>query len=501
VGKIFLQRKADFLKIAEKGRIAPLVFEEEIGEHTPTSLYARLVRGRPSFLLESAGGSPNLTQYSFLGLDPFLVFKSNGSDNPFIALREILTKLVPHPLPSPQTLPIPFWGGAVGFLSYDAGRHIERLPTWAKDDLKLPESFFIFPRVLICFAHHTGKLYLIINQLIGEDPNRSYREAMERMEEVLCRMSDVAVKSSGGLQASKSGVWSLESGVQNGWGSNLSQQEFEDIVRRAKEYIYAGDIFQANLSQRLEMPFTGDPFSLYLRLREINPSPFAAYLDVGDFQIVSSSPERLICLRDGWAETRPIAGTRHRGATTIEDRELSAELLLDQKERAEHIMLVDLERNDLGRVCQWGTVEVSELMVIEKYSHVIHIVSNVRGKLRQNKDQFDLIQAMFPGGTITGCPKVRCMEIIEELEPVRRGPYTGSLGYFGFNGNMDMNILIRTIILKEGIAHIQVGAGIVADSQPTREYYETLSKAEAMLKALEAQSPTKVDSEFFFKNW
>jgi anthranilate/para-aminobenzoate synthase component I len=257
------------------------------------------------------------------------------------------------------------------------------------------------------------------------------------------------------------------------------------MVRRCKEYIAAGDIYQANLSQRLSAKIAdADPLRLYALLREINPSPFAALLDFGDMQLVSSSPERLIRLCDGIADTRPIAGTRRRGNDNVERQELSVELLTNEKERAEHIMLLDLERNDLGRVCSYGSVQVDEMMVIEDYSHVIHIVSNVRGELAKGKDCFDLIQAVFPGGTITGVPKVRCMEIIDELEPVARGPYTGSIGYISNAGDMDLNIVIRTFVIKDGTAHIQVGAGIVADSDPEREYFETLQKGEALRKTL-----------------
>jgi anthranilate/para-aminobenzoate synthase component I len=266
---------------------------------------------------------------------------------------------------------------------------------------------------------------------------------------------------------------------------NLTQTAFEEMVRQCKEYIMAGDIYQANLSQRLSAAIsTLDPLRLYAILREINPSPFAAFLDFGDVQMVGSSPERLVSLREGVAETRPIAGTRKRGTSNEEMQELSAELLMNEKERAEHIMLLDLERNDLGRVCDYGTVDINELMVVEEYSHVIHIVSNIRGSMSKGKDCFDLVRAMFPGGTITGVPKVRCMEIIDELEPVARGPYTGSLGYISNAGDMDLNIIIRTLVIKDGMAHIQVGAGIVADSDPTREYFETLQKAEALRKAL-----------------
>ncbi len=258
------------------------------------------------------------------------------------------------------------------------------------------------------------------------------------------------------------------------------------MVRRCKEYIAAGDIYQANLSQRLSAAIgNADPLRLYRILRTINPSPFAAFLDFGDLQLVSSSPERLVRLREGVADTRPIAGTRRRGTDQAEMRELSAELLTNEKERAEHIMLLDLERNDLGKVCEYGTVSVDEFMVVEDYSHVIHIVSNVRGSLAPGRDAFDLVGAVFPGGTITGVPKVRCMEIIDELEPVARGPYTGSIGYFSNTGDMDLNIIIRTFVIKDGHAYIQAGAGIVADSDPEREYFETLQKAEALKKALE----------------
>jgi aminodeoxychorismate synthase component I len=266
----------------------------------------------------------------------------------------------------------------------------------------------------------------------------------------------------------------------------MDRERFERMVRRCKEYIAAGDIYQANLSQRFSADLGNrDPLQLYRALREINPSPFAAYAELGDLTVVSSSPERLVRLAGRSVDTRPIAGTRRRGRDLGETQELTAELLTNEKERAEHIMLLDLERNDLGKVCSYGTVQVDEMMVVEDYSHVIHIVSNVRGELAEGRDGFDLVRAVFPGGTITGVPKVRCMEIIDELEPVRRGLYTGSLGYLANTGDLDLNIIIRTFVVKEGRAHAQVGAGIVADSDPGREYQETLQKAEALFKALE----------------
>jgi len=266
----------------------------------------------------------------------------------------------------------------------------------------------------------------------------------------------------------------------------IPKEAYEQMVVRAKEYIAAGDIFQANLSQRLSADVTGiDPWDIYSVLRQVNPSPFASFMEFPDLKIASSSPERLVRVLDGVVDTRPIAGTRPRGKDSPGDEAMRSELLLNRKERAEHIMLIDLERNDLGRVCDYGSVRVDELMVTEDYSHVIHIVSNVTGTLAKGKDAFDVIRATFPGGTITGVPKVRCMEIIDELEPVARGPYTGSAGYISYSGDMDLNIIIRTFVIKDGRAHVQVGAGIVADSDPEREYHETLQKAEALIKTLE----------------
>jgi aminodeoxychorismate synthase component I len=305
----------------------------------------------------------------------------------------------------------------------------------------------------------------------------AYDEAVERLHSLSSRLAihpAIQPSSFPTIQPSGHPTW-----------STFTQEGYEKAVRLAKEYIAAGDIYQANLSQRISADLASrSPLALYETLRSINPSPFAAYLETEHCALVSSSPERLIRLEGNRAETRPIAGTRPRGASAEEDSALAEELLLHPKERAEHLMLVDLERNDLGRVCSYGTVRVDELMVLEAYSHVRHIVSNVAGTLHPSKDRFDLMRAVFPGGTITGVPKIRCMEIIEELEPVRRGPYTGSMGYLSFSGEMDLNILIRTFVVKDGIAHIQVGAGIVADSDPPREYEETLHKARALLEAL-----------------
>jgi len=342
--------------------------------------------------------------------------------------------------------------------------------------------------LVVAFDHLAGRAWLIVNPGAREqemgfrkpEPDqwgRLYDEATERLagaaEKLVARIAHRSLPE-------------LSAHPRVRLEPSLTQQRFESMVRRCKEYIAAGDIYQANLSQRFSAAIGGlDPLRLYTVLREINPSPFAAYAEFDDLTVVSSSPERLVRLTGRIADTRPIAGTRRRGRDFSETRDLTAELLTNEKERAEHIMLLDLERNDLGKVCAYGTVSVDELMVVEDYSHVIHIVSNVRGELAPGRDGFDLIRAVFPGGTITGVPKVRCMEIIDELEPVARGLYTGSLGYLANTGDLDLNIIIRTFIIKDGVAYVQTGAGIVADSDPAREYAETLEKAEALANALE----------------
>ncbi len=439
----------------------------------------------PLALLDSAGGAPALCRFSFLAWDPRLVltirdgaatvrteagiFSGVPAGDPFLLLRVLLARLAPGEAPEAAELGLPLSGGAFGLIGYDACRYIEKLPRQAADDLGFPELCFIFPRRLICYDHLEGAAHLFF-----EDPSRG---DMERATAAL--LGCAGLEPEPAAQVDRRGF-----GLSARARSNVSRGSYKNMVRRAKEYIFAGDIFQANLSQRLEIPYGGDSLELYSALRAVNPSPFAGYLDLDGFQLVSSSPERLVQLNAGTAQTRPIAGTRGRGGDGIEDDLLTEELNLDQKERAEHIMLVDLERNDLGKVCSYGSVRVNELMVNEAYSHVIHIVSNVKGELHEGKDALDLLKAMFPGGTITGCPKVRCMQIIDELEPVRRGPYTGSFGYIGYNGNMDMNIIIRTLVRRGGMVYAQAGAGIVVDSDPEREYRETLRKAEAMVNAV-----------------
>jgi aminodeoxychorismate synthase component I len=498
--------KKEFFEALGRGSILPLAAETGRGGLSPlAALEALRPLGHP-VLLESCRKKEKTGRYSFVTADPYLIFRSKGDTveldwtiapkgkygkrasmkrKPLQKLRELMANYRTEQVPG---LP-PFTGGAIGFLSYDFVHQFEKLPGAAVDDLGIPEAYFLFVDLVVAFDHVLNKAWIIVNpgareQEMGfrkpgpDEWGRLYDEAVERLKAVGSRLSGESGAAWSKTAAGKGLGVSLE--------PNMTQERFESMVRRCKEYIAAGDIYQANLSQRFSAKIgEADTVHLYKILREINPSPFAAYLDFGDLALVSSSPERLIRLRDGVADTRPIAGTRRRGGDLDETRALTAELLTNEKERAEHIMLLDLERNDLGKVCDYGTVAVDEIMVVEDYSHVIHIVSNVRGELAKGRDCFDLIRAVFPGGTITGVPKVRCMEIIDELEPVARGPYTGSIGYISNAGDMDLNIIIRTFVVKDGIAYAQTGAGIVADSDPEREYVETLQKAEALKKALE----------------
>lgn len=448
-----------------------------------------------SFLLDSARLHRDTGRYSFLGCEPFLIFKSKGNHieiltreeknchfgNPLQKLREILDSFR-----SIKLVGLPnFTGGAVGYFGYDLCHFFENLPCLAKDDLNLPDVLFMFVDTIIAFDHFERQVLVISNIMPKGEPDKDYDEAVKRIERLIGRINRAPLVCNVSCLKTEAPLPSTQNlAPKNIIESTFTQEGFEEIARRAKEYIKAGDIFQANLSQRLSTQTDVEPFRLYRILKEINPSPFACYLNLDDLKIVSSSPERLLKLEGREVQTRPIAGTRPRGKTPDEDLALSCELVLSEKERAEHIMLVDLERNDLGRVCEYGTVEVNELMILEEYSHVIHIVSNIKGILHKDKDRFDLIRATFPGGTITGAPKIRCMEIIDELEPVTRNIYTGSIGYLSFNGDLDLNIAIRTFVIKDAKAYVQVGAGIVADSDPTKEYYETLYKAEALLETL-----------------
>ncbi len=481
--------KEKFVGCCQDGRglIPPLY--KEIPYRSPQSVYP-LFAGSNSFLFESVKGPENIARYSFIGFDPCIILgakdgiieietKSGSSlfhDDPLKKLDELLRNYPHMPVAG---LP-PFQGGAVGLLSYDFVHYLEKLPKTTLDDLSVPDAhFFIMDRV-IAFDHWKRKAWVFVNpgvgRDIGSDPGSIYDEAESLLEAICTRASSVPWEGPDNLRPGASKIEVVR---------GMKKEEYMDIVIRAKEYIAAGDIFQANLSQRVSAYIGGrNPWTLYRELCAINPSPFAGFIDFGEYCIVSSSPERLVRVRDGKIETRPIAGTRPRGRDSREDGRMRDELLLNEKERAEHIMLIDLERNDIGKVSEYGSVSVDEFMITEDYSHVIHIVSNVRGTLLRNLTCRDVIKAVFPGGTITGVPKVRCMEIIDELEPVRRGPYTGSMGYISFSGAVDLNIIIRTFVIKDGYAYVQAGAGIVADSDPEREYHETLKKAEALIRTL-----------------
>ncbi|MFA5846328.1 MAG: anthranilate synthase component I family protein [Thermodesulfovibrionales bacterium] len=488
--------KKNFSKLIKDGETPPVY--KEIPYSSPHLVYESFASPN-SFLLESVKGPEKIARYSFIGFDPYLIFKVKNSSveittkgrrsissvAPLSRLKSLVTAYKQKPI---KSLP-PFQGGAVGLLSYDFVQYLERLPKTTKDDLKIPDAHFFMIDKLIAFDHKKKKAWIIVCPAARDtdlgygymdvDLEDKYEEATQQIDEISSK-----VQKFKSLKKEKTSALPhfRTSALKNG----LSKKQYMGIVKKTKGYIAAGDIFQANLSLRVSAEIgRTKPWELYKILRSINPSPFAAYIDFGDYQIVSSSPERLISIRNGIVETRPIAGTRPRGKDREEDEKMRKELLLNEKERAEHIMLIDLERNDIGRVCDYGSVYVDELMITEDYSHVIHIVSNVKGNLADGKTCFDAIKAAFPGGTITGVPKVRCMEIIDELEPVSRGPYTGSIGYIGFSGNMDLNIIIRTFLIKKGFAYVQAGAGIVADSDPEREYYESLKKAEALVKTLE----------------
>ena len=459
---------------------------------TPVSAFRKIDSGKYAYLMESFEGGEKWGRYSFLGANPSRIFRCKGRevtiikdghieqtldvDNPIAALKDMIASYRPVPM---EGLPR-FFGGAVGYLSYDMVRYFEELPQNTDDDLDLPDAVFMLTDTILIFDNVSLKIKVVSNVHLdkGLDPAREYDRAVERINSIIDQLKKPMEHPP--LEMNVSG------GVE--FTSNFSKEDYQCVVERCKEYIRAGDVFQVVPSQRFEAPVTSDPFTVYRALRNINPSPYLRYLKLDDFCLVGSSPEVLVRVEEGEVIVRPIAGTRPRGKTPAEDRELEKELLADPKERAEHIMLVDLGRNDVGRVAKAGTVHVEELMVIEKYSHVMHIVSNVIGQLRDDMDAFDVLAACFPAGTVSGAPKIRAMEIIEEMEPTRRGPYAGAVGYISYSGNLDTCITIRTLLIKDGTAYVQAGGGVVADSDPEAEYYETVNKAKALIRAVEAVS-------------
>lgn len=469
------------------------VYQELLADlETPTSAFLKIDQGEFSYLLESVEGGKHLARYSFLGSKPALVFCSKANEIKIIKGEKIKKITSGDPLAEIKKLmqqyrfvPVEglprFCGGLVGFIGYDMVRFFEQLQDLNPDDLNLPDCLFILTDTILIFDH-SKHLIKIINNVYLKN-RKSKKEIIQAYTGAIRKIDDIVkkLKLPLGKSARRKALVERKIKVK----SNLTQKKFTKIVKRAKDYIRSGEIIQAVLSQRFSVKITSSAFDIYRALRSINPSPYMFYLKLKDFCLVGSSPELFVRCEEGNIAVRPIAGTRPRGKDVREDGKLIKQLLADPKERAEHIMLVDLGRNDIGRVAKFGSVKMQEQMAIEKYSHVMHIVSEVRGKLGQDKDIFELIKACFPAGTVSGAPKIRAMEIIDELENRRRGPYAGLVGYFSFSGNLDSCITIRTLVIKGKTAYIQAGAGIVADSLPQREYQETKNKARAMLKAVE----------------
>jgi anthranilate synthase component 1 len=477
-----------FKNLAEEAELVPVYREILADLDTPLTIFAKVAsHDSHAFLFESLEGGEKWGRYSFIGIDPLLTFTSSRdrmeirrgdsvetrAGNPLQELRNLLASFKAH---QAESLPR-FFGGLVGYLGYDMVKFMERLPD-IHEPLDLPDSSFMVPRTVL--IHDSFKQKLVIVNCVelkeGDDPVALYEKACSRIDEVAKRLKEPLPY---GLVESPPGDHEHE------FSSNMDETSFKKMVETAKEYILAGDIIQVVLSQRFHTETYLPPFALYRALRHINPSPYLFYLQLGNVIQIGSSPEILVRLENNEIELRPIAGTRHRGKTAAEDKALEEELLADPKERAEHLMLVDLGRNDAGRVARPGSVEVRDLLVVERYSHVMHIVSGVHGLLADDRDQFDVMSACFPAGTVSGAPKIRAMEIIEELEPERRGPYAGAVGYFGFSGNMDFCITIRTFIMRDRDLWIQAGAGIVADSDPEKEFEETLNKARGLRRAVE----------------
>ena len=460
-------------RLKQHGNLVPVYHEIMADLETPVSAYLKIARGNYSFLLESVEGGEHIARYSFIGTEPSLVLKA-GDKAPTDPLRLIEKEFSKFQLTPTAGLPR-FHGGMVGYLGYEVAGYFERLPSPDHDPLGLPEFMLMLADTLLVFDHLTHKIKIVSHVHLDDDVDTAYRQATHKIDRLVDRLRQpVPSEASPAILPPRSPV-----------SSNLSQAEFESRVSQAKDYIYAGDVIQVVLSLRLAKPTSASPFAIYRALRSINPSPYMYYLHLGDFHIIGASPELLVRVEDGMVSNHPIAGTRPRGKSAAQDSALEEELRNDEKECAEHIMLVDLGRNDIGRVSEPGTVEVTQLMDVERYSHVMHLVSHVQGKLRAGLSQFDALRAGFPAGTVSGAPKIRAMEIIAELEPDKRGPYAGAVGYFDFSGNLDTAIAIRTIVITNGIAYIQAGAGIVADSIPEREYQECLSKAQALLTAIE----------------
>jgi anthranilate synthase component 1 len=480
-----------FDELATRGNLIPIVREVRADLDTALSLFQRLDDGQTSFLFESAEGAEKWARYSIIGRGARAIFRARGRDvewvesgatqrcqvdgDPLSFLREKLAG-INAVVPEIAGLP-PFIGGAVGYVSYDWVRFVERIPDANPDPIDLPDLWFTFPEVVVVHDNVRHTAFVVRHVEVGREDDRGeiYESALSEVEEVVKRLREPLP-----APAERESIRAPMDVARSS-----TREEFHEIVKRAKDYIEAGDIFQVVLSQQFRVPLQVDPFTLYRQLRSINPSPYLFFMRCEGPVMIGSSPEALVRLSDRKIDIRPIAGTRRRGATPEEDKELEVGLLADPKERAEHLMLVDLGRNDVGRVAEIGSVHVSEFAIIERYSHLMHIVSNVQGKLRTGLDWLDLLRATFPAGTLSGAPKVRAMEIIDELENLRRGHYGGCVGYIDFSGNMDTAIAIRTMLVKDGEIFMRTGAGIVADSDPDYEFEETMTKVRALVEAID----------------
>ena len=476
----------ELLAMRGQGNVAPVWHDIPADMETPVTAYLKVAREAPSFLLESVEGGEHVARYSFIGTLPRKVLMTGdgtplGSIDPLALIEKELEGIRPVPVPG---LPR-FLGGAVGFVAYEAVHHFEpRIPRNENPDpMQLPESVFVLTDTLLIFDHVRHQIKIVSRASLDGDDEQiagAYQQAVERIEHIHRLLEEGHVEGNAALTPGRAEDYHSE------LTSNHTAESFMQQVEESRELITQGECIQVVLSQRLARRTSAAPFDIYRALRTLNPSPYMYFLDMGDFHIIGSSPEMLVRVEDGVAMTHPIAGTRRRGQTPQEDDALAEELISDEKERAEHIMLVDLGRNDIGRVSTPGTVNVTKLMEIERYSHVMHIVSNVTGTLRDGLTAYDTLRSTFPAGTLSGAPKVRAMEIIAEKEPHERGPYSGAVGYISDDGNMDMAICIRTVVMKDGLATVQAGGGLVYDSVPRSEYEESLSKARGMLQALDA---------------
>jgi anthranilate synthase component 1 len=481
--------REEFARLASQGNVIPVYTDLMADFETPVSAYAKLKDAGPSYLLESVEGGENLSRYSFIGCRPRKVFicghqttdiRTPGKPTQTVPTPQDPLTLIEEEMRSHRPVAIPglprFTGGAVGFIAYEYVTRIEpSVPAVPNDELGTPLLYFLLSDSLLIFDRAKQTLRLCVNAHVGSDPAAAYAAAVAELNELYAILRHPSTLAPAPL------IDAPKLTVPPG---NFTPAAFEQVVEDGKEFIRAGDIIQFVPSQRFTRPFSKSPLDLYRALRTVNPSPYMFILEAGDFSIVGASPEVHVRLTDGLVEIRPIAGTRKRGTTHADDVALEKELLADEKERAEHLMLVDLARNDIGRVCRYGSVKVPEMMVIERYSHVMHIVSQVEGQIAPGKTAYDLMRATFPAGTVSGAPKIRAMQIIAQYEPSQRGFYAGALGYVGYDGNMDTCIMLRTAFLKNGQIHIQAGAGVVADSVPASEYQETVSKASALLKAV-----------------